>query len=253
MAENLTTVKTVPPALAGRRPARAAAPPGCQPGRRRDPHWRWRRRREPPEGQRLDPPARTVEIGGRTLALSNLGKVLWPSTGFTEAQVVDYYARVAPVMLPPLGRPVGDPAEVARRGRSGVLFREELPAAPLGVGAGDHPGRRLLLLARRACRPGVDCQPGRGRAAPDPRLGTGPRPAPGTANLDLAGATAVPAVAFTDPRSRRSASPRPQPGRACSTSGPSSTTSPRSSTPSPAWPPAGVAVAGRPGRTGRHR
>jgi bifunctional non-homologous end joining protein LigD len=39
-----------------------------------------------------------VEIGGRTLRLSNLGKVLYPS-GFTKAEVVDYYARIAPVAL----------------------------------------------------------------------------------------------------------------------------------------------------------
>lgn len=56
----------------------------------------------------MAPPARatTVEVGGRTLSLSNLDKVLYPS-GFTKAQVIDYYARIAPAMLPHLhGRPV---------------------------------------------------------------------------------------------------------------------------------------------------
>lgn len=48
-----------------------------------------------------------VRVGGRTLALSNLEKVLWPATGFTKAQLIDYYARVADVMLPHLaGRPL---------------------------------------------------------------------------------------------------------------------------------------------------
>jgi bifunctional non-homologous end joining protein LigD len=48
----------------------------------------------------------TVEVGGRTLTLSNLDKVLFPS-GFTKGAVLDYYVRVAPVMLPHLaGRPV---------------------------------------------------------------------------------------------------------------------------------------------------
>ncbi len=48
----------------------------------------------------------TVAVEGRTLALSNLEKVLYPS-GFTKAQVIDYYARIAPVMLPHLkGRPM---------------------------------------------------------------------------------------------------------------------------------------------------
>ncbi len=41
-----------------------------------------------------------VEIAGRELSLSNLDKVLYPESGFTKAQVIDYYARIAPVMLP---------------------------------------------------------------------------------------------------------------------------------------------------------
>jgi bifunctional non-homologous end joining protein LigD len=41
-----------------------------------------------------------VEVEGRALTLSNLDKVLYPAAGFTKAQVIDYYQRVAPVMLP---------------------------------------------------------------------------------------------------------------------------------------------------------
>jgi bifunctional non-homologous end joining protein LigD len=44
----------------------------------------------------------SVEIQGRHLTLSNLEKVLYPATGFTKAQVIDYYVRVAPVVLPHL-------------------------------------------------------------------------------------------------------------------------------------------------------
>ena len=48
-----------------------------------------------------------VEIEGRQLKLSNLDKVLYPATGFTKGQVVDYYARIAPVLVPHLaGRPL---------------------------------------------------------------------------------------------------------------------------------------------------
>jgi bifunctional non-homologous end joining protein LigD len=48
-----------------------------------------------------------VEIGGRTLKLSNLEKVLYPAAGFTKGQVIDYCARVAPVLLPHLaGHPL---------------------------------------------------------------------------------------------------------------------------------------------------
>jgi bifunctional non-homologous end joining protein LigD len=43
-----------------------------------------------------------VEVDGRRLGLSNLDKVLYPETGFTKAEVIDYYNRVAPVMLPHL-------------------------------------------------------------------------------------------------------------------------------------------------------
>ncbi len=40
-----------------------------------------------------------VDIDGRSLAVSNLDKVLYPSAGFTKAEVIDYYVRVAPAML----------------------------------------------------------------------------------------------------------------------------------------------------------
>ncbi|HEX5407762.1 MAG TPA: DNA ligase D [Pseudonocardiaceae bacterium] len=55
-----------------------------------------------PVGQRV-----MVRVGQRRLAVSNLDKVLYPVEGFTKAEVINYYARVAPVMLPHLaGRPV---------------------------------------------------------------------------------------------------------------------------------------------------
>src|ERR1700726_560840 len=44
----------------------------------------------------------TVEIQGRHLKLSNLEKVLYPATGFSKQQVIDYYARIAPAILPHL-------------------------------------------------------------------------------------------------------------------------------------------------------
>jgi bifunctional non-homologous end joining protein LigD len=51
--------------------------------------------------------ATRVEVGGRQLRLSNLEKVLYPAGDFTKGQVVDYYARVAPALLPHLrGRPL---------------------------------------------------------------------------------------------------------------------------------------------------
>ena len=43
-----------------------------------------------------------VEVEGRKLKLTNLDKVLYPAPGFTKAQVIDYYTRIAPVLLPHL-------------------------------------------------------------------------------------------------------------------------------------------------------
>lgn len=48
-----------------------------------------------------------VEVDGRTLSLSNLDKVLWPKAKTTKAEAIDYYARIAPVLIPHLaGRPL---------------------------------------------------------------------------------------------------------------------------------------------------
>jgi bifunctional non-homologous end joining protein LigD len=48
-----------------------------------------------------------VAVDGRTLKISNLNKVLYPRTGTTKGEVLDYYARIAPTLLPHLhGRAV---------------------------------------------------------------------------------------------------------------------------------------------------
>jgi bifunctional non-homologous end joining protein LigD len=65
----------------------------------------------------------TVRIGGRMLRISRLDKVLYPDSGTTKGEVIDYYTRIAPVMLPHLaGRPV---------------TRKRWPE---GVGTEAHPG-----------------------------------------------------------------------------------------------------------------
>ncbi|HEV2114216.1 MAG TPA: non-homologous end-joining DNA ligase, partial [Terriglobales bacterium] len=43
-----------------------------------------------------------LEIDGRAVQVSNLEKVLYPQAGFTKGQVIDYYVRIAPVLLPHL-------------------------------------------------------------------------------------------------------------------------------------------------------
>jgi bifunctional non-homologous end joining protein LigD len=48
-----------------------------------------------------------VEVEGRRLSLSNLDKVMYPAVGFTKGQLIDYYTRIAPHLLPHLrGRPL---------------------------------------------------------------------------------------------------------------------------------------------------
>ncbi len=49
----------------------------------------------------------SVKIGNKKLALSNIDKVLYPETGFTKGQVIDFYSRVAPYILPHIeNRPI---------------------------------------------------------------------------------------------------------------------------------------------------
>jgi bifunctional non-homologous end joining protein LigD len=51
--------------------------------------------------------AAEIEVEGRTLKLTNRGKVLYPRAGFTKGELIDYYAAIAPVLLPHLiGRPL---------------------------------------------------------------------------------------------------------------------------------------------------
>ncbi len=48
-----------------------------------------------------------IVVDGKHLKLSNLDKVFYPAVGFTKAQVIDYYVKVSPYLLPHLhGRPL---------------------------------------------------------------------------------------------------------------------------------------------------
>ncbi|GIJ08202.1 non-homologous end-joining DNA ligase [Micromonospora andamanensis] len=73
-----------------------------------------------------------VEVHGRTLELSNLDKVLYPAAGFTKGEVIDYYTRIAPVLLPHLA----DRALTRIRYPNGVdgksFFEKNAPAATPG-------------------------------------------------------------------------------------------------------------------------
>jgi bifunctional non-homologous end joining protein LigD len=65
-----------------------------------------------------------IEVEGRQIKLSNLEKVLYPKAGFTKGQVIDYYVRIAPVLLPHLA----DRALTLKRypnGVDGMFFYEK--------------------------------------------------------------------------------------------------------------------------------
>ncbi|WFE38103.1 non-homologous end-joining DNA ligase [Micromonospora sp. WMMD998] len=70
-----------------------------------------------------------VDVEGRALELSNLDKVLFPKAAFTKGEVVDYYTRIAPVLLPHLE----DRALTRIRFPNGVdggsFFEKNAPAA----------------------------------------------------------------------------------------------------------------------------
>ena len=62
-----------------------------------------RSRRAAGYGQRVPAPKRVeVDVGGTTVSLSNLDKLMYPRAGFTKGHVIEYYTRIAPVLLPHL-------------------------------------------------------------------------------------------------------------------------------------------------------
>jgi bifunctional non-homologous end joining protein LigD len=55
----------------------------------------------------VSPSGTVVEVEGHQLTLTNLDKLLYPKAGVPKAEVIDYYRRIAPAMVPHLaGRPI---------------------------------------------------------------------------------------------------------------------------------------------------
>jgi len=83
-----------------------------------------------------------VTVDGQALTLTNLAKVLYPRDGFTKAEVLDYYQRISPVLLPHIaGRPM-----TLKRYPEGVdgesFFQKHAPAGtPDWVRTVDVPSR----------------------------------------------------------------------------------------------------------------
>lgn len=69
-----------------------------------------------------------AEIDGRTLKIGNLDKVMYPATGTTKGEVLNYYVQIAPVLLPHLA----DRAVTRIRWPHGVagksFFEKNVPA-----------------------------------------------------------------------------------------------------------------------------
>ncbi len=71
----------------------------------------------------------SLKIGKREMSFSNLDKVLYPQTGFTKGQVIDYYVRMAATILPHLkGRPIT--LKRYPNGVDGMFFYEKLLPLP---------------------------------------------------------------------------------------------------------------------------
>jgi bifunctional non-homologous end joining protein LigD len=84
-----------------------------------------------------------IEVGGKRLTVSNLDKVLYPEVGFTKGQVIDYYIRIASVLLPHLkNRPI-----TLKRYPDGVegffFYEKQCPShRPTWVKTTEVPSRR---------------------------------------------------------------------------------------------------------------
>ena len=103
-------------------------------------------------------------VEGRTLAVSNLDKVLYPKDGFTKGELINYYIQIAPVLLPHLK---DRPLTMKRYpdGVQGEFFYEKncpehRPEWVQTVKVWSESNQRAVIL------------PGAG--SPDPRLGRQP-------------------------------------------------------------------------------
>ncbi|MDA8387282.1 MAG: non-homologous end-joining DNA ligase [Nitrospiraceae bacterium] len=130
----------------------------------------------------MSPPgtgSRVVSVGGRHIELTNLGKVLFRESGITKAELIGYYDRIAPVMLPLIkGRPITMhrfPGGAGEGGffqkRAASYFPEWVNRARIGIREGIGTGERaatkfmeqitcenratLVYLANLACIPHV--------------------------------------------------------------------------------------------------
>jgi bifunctional non-homologous end joining protein LigD len=146
-----------------------------------------------------EPAKITVEVEGRRLRLSSLDKVMYPRTGTTKAQVLDYYARIGPTILPHLrdravtrirfphgvgdmqffekNIPAGTPAWIRRAGRdpvfpliddlAGLTFFANLNSLELHVHQWRYEGEGRDAVPLNPDRLVIDLDPGPGTGLPE--------------------------------------------------------------------------------------
>jgi bifunctional non-homologous end joining protein LigD len=94
-----------------------------------------------------------LEIDGRVISVSNLDKVMYPETGFTKGEVIDYYIKISPALLPHLKN---RPLTMKRYpdGIDGNYFYEKnapshtpswIKTTYFGRNTGDEPNRHILV------------------------------------------------------------------------------------------------------------
>ena len=99
----------------------------------------------------------TLTVAGREVRLTNLRKPFWPERGITKGDLIQYYADVAPVLLPH----IRDRAMVMKRyphGAAGPFFFMKRAPSPrpawIRTCAIDHGSRQRHRLSRSSttCR-----------------------------------------------------------------------------------------------------
>jgi bifunctional non-homologous end joining protein LigD len=98
-----------------------------------------------------------VDVEGRTLKISNLDKVLYPRTGTTKGEVLNYYAQIAPTMLPHLKDRCVTRIRWPHGVQDGSFFEKNVPAGtPSWVRTAKVPTTGSRGSSRRAGPGGSD-------------------------------------------------------------------------------------------------
>ena len=117
-------------------------------GRLRAPSYKGLREDKPPAAVRREHSlSEELRVGRRTLRLSNLDKVFWPEDGITKGDLLDYYRRIAPSLVPHLRDRPFTMKRYPGRDRGRALLPEERAVAHAGLDPdprvpGDDPQRQ---------------------------------------------------------------------------------------------------------------